>query len=146
MSSKDAYFWMGAGVVQIDGKDYGGDDPLPVSKITTDQLKRWKDSGKIGTRVTETGVGLEAVVKNATIRISALEETVAGKDARISELEQSDRTSVLEDEAGVKDARIVELEKEVADKDVLLSSKDDQIKNLGTQIEELTKPKTGGKP
>lgn len=145
MAKTEAYFWMGAGVVQINGKDYGGNDPLPTSKIPSETLKRWKDSGKIGTKITEEGVGLEVIVKNASVRISELEGIVADRDARILELEQSDRSSVLEQEAATKDARITDLEKDVADKDVLLSSKDDQIKNLGKQIEELTKAKSGGK-
>lgn len=113
---------MGAGVVQIDGKDYGGDDPLPISKIPTEQLKRWKESGKIGTRIAEAGVGLEVIVKNANAR-----------------------NAVLEQEAAVKDARITELEKSIADKDVLLQDKDTQIGTLGQQIEELTKSNSGSK-
>lgn len=64
MAAKDEMFWLGAGVVQIDGKEYGADMPLPTSKIDKARLKRWVDSGKVGGKLKVGGVDVDAVLAN----------------------------------------------------------------------------------
>ncbi len=95
MAAKDEMFWLGAGVVQIDGKEYGADMPLPVSKVDKDTLKRWKDSGKVGGKLKAGGVDVDAVLANlqgdlkeARDVISAQVKQADADQEKISDLEK----------------------------------------------------------
>ena len=104
---------MGAGVVQIGGKEYGADVPLPVDKIPKAQLDRWLESGKVRGKVMTGGVGVEAILTNAQARIADLEKDAA--DSNTAKVAALDKVAELEKQAGEDQARIAELEKEVAD-------------------------------
>jgi hypothetical protein len=49
--AKNELFWTAGGVVQVDGKDYGINDALPVDKIDKDKLDRWKKDKKVGEKI-----------------------------------------------------------------------------------------------
>ncbi|MEE9499592.1 MAG: hypothetical protein V3V24_09665 [Nitrospinaceae bacterium] len=108
---KDELFWMGAGVVQIGGKEYGADDPLPTDKIPKAQLDKWLESGKVRGMVKAGGVGVEAILSNAQARVAELEKQLADSDA--AKVAALDKCAELEKESGEDKARIAELEKQI---------------------------------
>ena len=82
--AKDEMYWLGAGVVQIGGKEYGADEPLPVSKIHKDTLDRWVASGKVGGKV-QAG-GSDAVLKNLQEELAELRKQAVAYEATVAEL------------------------------------------------------------
>lgn len=103
MAAKEELFWLAPGVVVIDGKEYGGGTPLPITGINKKQLDRWKDAGKVGGKIAP----ITASSKSGdSAQIKKLEKQVAENSVLVTELEKQ----VVD-----KDAKIIELEKQVAD-------------------------------
>ena len=83
---KQGMFWLAAGVVQIDGEEYGADEPLPISKIPKATLDRWIASGKVGGKIQ--AVGPDAVLKNLQEELAELRKQAVDDAAKIAELEK----------------------------------------------------------
>jgi hypothetical protein len=114
MARKDELFWMGAGVVQIGGKEYGTDDPLPVDKIPKAQLDKWLESGKVRGKVMVGAVGMEKILANAQARIAELEKQVADSDA--AKIAALDKCAELEKQVADSDAAKVAAAKKEGEK------------------------------
>lgn len=87
---KNVLFWLGAGVVQIDGKEYGADEPLPISKIPKPKLDRWLESGKVGGKIQ--AVGPDAVFKNMQEELAELRKQAGEYEAMVAELRKQVET------------------------------------------------------
>ena len=109
---ENAKFWLAPGVVQVDGKDYGIDKPLPVDKIDKKLLAKWIKAGKVGEKI-------KAVVND---EVTQLKELVATQAEKIVELEGGDCEACAESAE-----KITELEEKVVE--------------LEAQVEALTEPK-----
>ena len=77
--AKNSLFWLGDGVININGKDYGAEMPLPVDEINTDDLKKMKADGRIGAKI--------APVVVECAECAGHKSTIKGKDILIVELE-----------------------------------------------------------
>lgn len=81
---KNVLFWLGAGVVQIDGKEYGADEPLPISQIPKATLDRWMKSGKVGGKIK--AVGPDAVFKNLQAELAEAREEIVDLKNQVESL------------------------------------------------------------
>lgn len=76
MAKKEELFWLGAGVIRIQGKHYGAGKPLPVDKLDKGVLARLIKKGKIGEikQIVKVDPGKKLNAANA--KIAELEEEV----------------------------------------------------------------------
>jgi len=91
--AKENLYWIAAGVVSVEGKDYGINDVLPVDKIDKDKLARWKKEGKIGAKVAP-------VKANLGEKIKELETDLAEANEKIAELEKLLEAATADDGSG----------------------------------------------
>lgn len=82
----DAYYWIDQGVVFINGKKYGADDPLP--KLSKEQEERWLKQKRIGKKKEVVVIDTGEKVKLLTTEIDELKKELAERDAKIGELEK----------------------------------------------------------
>jgi len=91
--AKDNLYWIAAGVVSVDGKDYGINDALPVDKIEKEKLARWKKQGKIGGKIAPVKVNLGEKIKELETELSEANE-------KIVELEKLLEAATADDGSG----------------------------------------------
>ena len=111
--AKKELFWLGVGVINIDGKDYGAEMPLPVGSIDKGNLKKMIGDGRIGEKISTVVVDgrdnkiaeLEADLAEITI---GAKKTIKGLE---KELKKADSGKC--ENCNDKDLRIVELDSEV---------------------------------
>jgi hypothetical protein len=87
--AKDSKFWLGVGVIMIDGKEYGAEMPLPVDKLDPADLKKMEKDGRIGVKIAPVDVECAECVSH--------KNTIQAKDVLIVEL--NSEVERLKDEA-----------------------------------------------
>lgn len=87
--AKKTYYWLGYGVVLIDGKKYKTGQKIPAGKVDPDRLESWEKAGKVGTSLFTADDG-EALTAYQEMEAKAKEANakVAGLNAKISDLEK----------------------------------------------------------
>jgi uncharacterized small protein (DUF1192 family) len=126
MAAKKELFWLGVGVINIDGKDYGAEMPLPVGSIDKAGLKKMIGDGRIGEKISAVVVDgrdnqiadLKAELAEVTI---GAKKTIKGLEKDLEKAGSGDCENCKE-----KGLRIVEL--------------DSEVERLTAELEEATKP------
>ena len=90
--AKMEQFWMGKGVIMIDGKEFGAGISLPVDKMDKDVLKNQIAKGNIGEKIAPVEANDLATV-NANLA-SQLEEAMKANADLTEELEDSLKANV----------------------------------------------------
>ena len=95
--AKQTQFWLGKGVIIIDGKEYGQGVPLPVDEMDKATLANQKKKGNIGEKIAPVKANdLETV--NANL-VSQLEEAKTANVDLAKELEDAKTANTtLQDE------------------------------------------------
>ena len=138
--AKKELFWLGIGVININGTDYGAEMPIPTKEINDADLKKMIADGRVGEKIAPvTDVAAAAVV--------TLQEKVAGLDVELAKAVQE--IAELQTQVESDGSKIVELEadlaKDSAKKDLkeankTIKERDEQIVKLEADLEEATKP------
>ena len=88
---KAAQFWLGRGVISIDGKEYGQGVPIPVDKMDKATLKNQIAKGNIGEKIRPVEANdLETV--NANL-VGELEESQKANADLTKQLEESQKAN-----------------------------------------------------
>jgi predicted RNase H-like nuclease (RuvC/YqgF family) len=83
--AKNDLFWIAPGVVNVDGKEYGADDALPVGSIDKKILARWKKEKKVGAKIAPVAVGDKDLLDNANEKIKELEDKIDELESDVKE-------------------------------------------------------------
>jgi vacuolar-type H+-ATPase subunit I/STV1 len=118
MAKRAALYWLGEGVKTIDGQDYGEGVPLPVNKITDDDLKKMIKDGRIGEKIGK----VESAGDKA---LTVLQDKIKSLESEVSDLKSKDRDKC----------------EEFASK---LAASDEKIEQLEADLAEATKPDDTG--
>jgi len=110
----DAAYWIGKGVVRVDGTSYGYGEALPVDKISKETLARWQADGLVGSAPIAAVKGdakAEARIKELEAEISALKNEKGKRKGACKDCAKKDKA--IEEQAKIAadhKARIAELE------------------------------------
>lgn len=77
-------FWLGRGVIEIDGKDYGNGKEIPAENIQKEKLKKLMDDGKIGALPERV-----EVIDNAKVEVNKLKTELAEIEEAFNKLDAS---------------------------------------------------------
>ena len=105
MAKKKVLFWLGEGVININGKDYGAEMPLPVDELDPEALEKMLKDGRVGEKIApvaafcEGCAGQEKTINGLNILIVELESEV---ERLTGELEEATKPAKTEKKDGKK--------------------------------------------
>ena len=80
-------YWLGRGVIHINGKEYGAGDPLPVDKMDKKTLENQKKKGNIGEKIAPVGANdLETVNANLVEQLEEAQKANADLTKQLEEV------------------------------------------------------------
>ena len=139
---KEATYWIGKGVVRIDGINYGKGEEIPIEKVNSDTAEAWEKNGL--TSNAPVAISANASENKDKARIKELESEIVTlknkrtKGGRCKECPKKDKEIAAFRQSEIEAKKIAE---DLIDSNKLM---DDRIAELEKQIEELTNPDGGG--
>lgn len=147
-------YWTGAGVVRIAGVSYGYGKEIPVEGIDEKTLEKWARNGDISDAPVKIEKGASAAKENAQLKALKRENTTLRNQLEKAneDLKAKGKGDVPCKACESRDKKIEalkdQIEKAAKDNESLeddVKEKAARINELEAQVEELTKPKEGGK-
>lgn len=110
MAKRAALYWLGEGVKTIDGQDYGEGVPLPINKITDDDLKKMIKDGRIGEKIGK----VESVSDKA---LTVLQDKIKSLESEVFDLKSKDcdKCEEFASKLAASDEKIEQLEADLAE-------------------------------